>query len=147
MRVKSLMALLILVAAMLSPRAAMATETVREIAARPGDVRIDLALKVSFKSGRRIQMKPALVVGNDKTATTIVRSDDKSRPMEVTITVHPTAVEGGKAIHLRITVVVKAGDEQLTRTMDVTTLSGIENESVDETASEKYRLSVLAKIL
>lgn len=115
----------------------------RTVAADADVIELDVSMKVEFGT-HRFATRQAMLVKSNKTATTTTTSDDAKDPIRCSFTVHPTLREGN-TVQLQMKVVVHAGNEDFSRTVDVTSPLLKEGEFKDEGKTAAFELKWVAK--
>lgn len=115
------------------------------VAYGPGTVLMKFKIEAVL-GGHEVSMAPAVATASGKEATITVGSDDKARPLLLSVSCTP--VVDGNLIHLKLLVRIQSGEKSLERSLELTTSDGqtTKLEDKNEEAHERFALSVLTQI-
>lgn len=115
------------------------------VAYGPGSVLMKFKIEAVL-GGHEVAMAPAVATASGKEAVITVASDDKSRPLRLTVACTP--VVEGTLIHLKLDIRIQAGEKSMQRSLELTTVDGQTTrlEDKNDEAQERFALSVLTQI-
>lgn len=115
------------------------------VAYGPGTVLMKFKIEAVL-GGHEVAMSPAVATASGKEATITVNSDDKTRPLLLSVSCTP--VVEGNLIHLKLRVRIQAGAKSLERSLELTTPDGQTTrlEDKNDETHERFALSVLTQI-
>lgn len=115
------------------------------VAYEPGTVLLKFKIEAVL-GGHEVAMSPSVATVSGKEATITVDSDDKKRPLVLSVSCTP--VVEGKLIHLKLSVRIQAGERSLQRSLELTTPDGqtVKLEDKNDENHERFALSVLSQI-